>query len=233
MLARRADLIAVISILAIAVSTIWAGVAHAYSQWSIADNATYCGECHGDFRSNDYISPVDGENWGNLHDLHRETMLNRDCETCHLAGDEFPVMLNESAGGNGLAPVSCMGCHGVDPNPGTPNSNWGAGLRLHHLNAGVRPDRNDEKCDACHQNDPTPPAESVLPAFYFTPDAAHPNKPTDPCNPAPDLPEHFAGLTLGMDNDGDLDYDQVDSDCALFTDGFESGDTSGWASATP
>jgi hypothetical protein len=208
--------------------------ADAYSQWSINDDDTYCGECHGDFRSPSYTSPVDDQNWGNLHDLHRETMLEGDCDTCHLANDKFPVMLNESAGGDGLDPVSCMGCHGVDPNPGTANTHWGAGLRLHHLNAGVPADRNGDKCTACHQDDPTPPAESVLPAFYFTPDVNHPNKPTDPCNPAPDLPEHFAGLTLGIDNDGDLSYDQADTDCSgLLQDGFESGDTSAWSAAVP
>ena len=213
----------------------WSGAAHAYNQWSINDDATYCGECHGDFRSSSYISPVDGENWGNLHDLHRADMLNGDCQTCHLAGDNFPVLLNESGGGDGFEPVSCMGCHGVDPEPGTPNNNWGAGLRLHHLNANVRPDQNGDTCDSCHQDDPTPSAENVLPSYYFTPDIAHPNKPTDPCNPSPDYPENFAGLTLALDNDGDLLHDAADPDCSdgIFSDDFESGDTSSWSSVLP
>ena len=66
----------------------------------------------------------------------------------------------------------------------------------------------------CHDDDPTPPAESVLPAYYFTPDINHPDKPTDPCNPSPGFPEDFAGLTTGLDNDGDGAYDEADSDCA-------------------
>ncbi len=93
----------------------------AYDRWSINDDATNCGECHGDFRSNTYISPVDGMLWGNLHNIHRTTMLNGDCETCHLASDEFPVLLNESEGGTGFDPISCTGCHN------------GPGLRLHHI----------------------------------------------------------------------------------------------------
>jgi len=28
-------------------------------------------------------SPVDGQLWGNIHNLHRQTMLNGDCSTCH------------------------------------------------------------------------------------------------------------------------------------------------------
>lgn len=225
----------VVGVAAVVVLLGGSGVANAYSQWSINDDATYCGECHGDLRSGSYTSPVDGENWGNLHDLHKDVMLNSDCATCHLRSGRFPVRLNESEGGNGFEPVSCMGCHGVDPDPGNSNTGWGAGLRLHHLNAGVRADQNGFTCSStCHQNDPVPPTEDVLPSFYFVPDAAHPNKPTDPCNPAPDLPEHFAGLTLGMDNDGDLAYDQVDADCGgLLKDGFESGDTSAWSVTFP
>lgn len=187
------------------------GAALAYSQWSINDDATNCGQCHGDFRSNTYISPGDGQLWGNLHNIHRTTMLNSDCATCHGAGDRFPVLLNESEGGDGFDPISCMGCHGMDP--GTPDAHWGAGLRAHHLNAGVPADQNGDTCLDCHPSDPVPRRENVSPSYYFTPDAAHPNKPTDPCNPSPDLPEDFAGLTLGLDNDGDLLYDEADPDC--------------------
>jgi hypothetical protein len=180
-----------------------AGPVHAYDRWSINDDATNCGECHGDFRSNTYISPVDGMLWGNLHEIHRSTMLNGDCETCHLASDEFPVLLDESGGGSGFDPISCTGCHN------------GPGLRLHHLNASVPPDSNGDTCASagCHTSDPTPPSESVIPPYYFTPDGAHPNKPTDPCNPSPDFPENFAGLTIAVDNDGDLMYDGADTDC--------------------
>jgi len=210
--------------------------AEAYDRWSINDDATNCHECHGDFRSNTYISPVDGQLWGNLHNLHRTTMLDGDCDTCHLAGDEFPVLLNESAGGTGFEPIGCMGCHGIDP--GTAEPHWGAGLRLHHTNAGVPADNGGmgDTCVDCHTDDPVPAGENTSPSYYFTPDAAHPDKPTDPCNPSPDFPESFAGFDLGIDNDGDLAYDEADSDCGsidIFMDGFETGDTSAWSVVTP
>ncbi len=231
----RTGFLFVAGLAAIAASAIWTGTANAYDRWSVNDDATNCGECHGDFRAATYISLVDGQNWGNLHNLHRETMLNDDCAACHLASDEFPVLLNESEGGAGFEAVSCMGCHGVDPNPGTPNTEWGAGLRAHHLNAGVPPDQNGFTCLSCHPVDPLPPLESVPPSYYFTPDAAHPNKPSDPCNPSPGFPENYAGFTLGLDNDGDLAYDAADSNCGIpiFADGFESGDTSAWSDTVP
>jgi hypothetical protein len=193
--------------------------AEAYDRWSVNDDATNCGYCHGDFRNNSYVSPVDGQTWGNLHNIHRNTMLSGDCATCHYGagGDEFPVLLNLSGGGNGLAPISCMGCHGVDPqDPSQPNG-WGAGLRAHHLNAGVGPDASGRTCASagCHVNDPAPPPEDRLPSYYLNPGNNHPNMPTDSCNPASaGYPESFAGANMGTDNDGDLVYDENDPDCA-------------------
>ncbi len=193
--------------------------ARGYDRWSINDDATNCGYCHGDFRNSNYVSPVDGQNWGNLHNIHRTNMLNGDCATCHYgAGSgEFPVLLNASGGGNGLAPISCMGCHGVDPqDPMHPNG-WGAGLRAHHFNAGVGPDNNGKTCASagCHPNDPAPRPEDTLPAYYLNPGTNHPNMPTDSCNPASaGYPESFAGANLGLDNDGDLIHDEADPDCA-------------------
>lgn len=150
---------------------------------------------------------------------------------------KFPVLLDDSAGGSsGFESIGCMGCHGVDPDPGNPNEFWGAGLRLHHTNAGVPADGNGKTCVDCHSGDPVPPREDVLPSYYFTPDNNHPDKPTDPCNPAPGFPEDFAGMTFALDNDGDLLHDEADPDCGggeIFTDGFESGDTSAWSSQVP
>jgi hypothetical protein len=124
----------------------------------------------------------------------------------------------------------------------------------------------------CHDDDPPPPPETTLPSYYFTPDPNHTSKPTDPCNPAPGFPENFAGAVIGLDNDGDLLYDDADPDCGetptptptptdtpvpptptptptpvitftptptstptplpepteIFSDGFESGDTTAW-----
>jgi len=54
-----------------------------YDQYSVNKDATNCRLCHGDFRAGSYTSLVDGMNWGNLHDLHRTTMLGGDCSTCH------------------------------------------------------------------------------------------------------------------------------------------------------
>ena len=258
--------------------------AQGYDRWSINDDATNCGYCHGDFRNGNYVSPVDLQNWGNLHNLHRNDMLNGDCDTCHFGGDEFPVYLNQSNGGNGLDPIGCMGCHGVDPQDPTKPNGWGAGLRAHHTNAGVGPDAQGDTCVSCHGDDPVPRPENTLPSFYLNPGNNHPNMPTDSCNPASaGYPESFAGANLGIDNDGDMDYDEDDPDCAgptptptntptntppaptptptptatstpvaptptptntptatptstpppdlIFTDGFESGDTSAWFTA--
>jgi hypothetical protein len=79
---------------------------------------------------------------------------------------------------------------------------------------------NTRVCVDCHlDSDPnsfTPAPEDVLPPYYFTPDLVYPNKPTDSCNPAPGFPEHYAASNLtsiGIDNDGDLVYDESDADC--------------------
>jgi hypothetical protein len=142
-------------------------------------------------------------------------MLTGDCDVCHIGADEFPVYIASSNGGDGFEPVSCMGCHGVDPAPGIPNNGWwGAGLRLHHANAGVGPDNNGFTCATCHFDDPPPPPEDEAPSYYFLPDSNHPNKPTDPCSPAPSHSENYAGAVTGLDNDGDLLYDVSDTDCA-------------------
>lgn len=195
--------------------------AQAFDRWSQNDDPTNCGECHGDFRDDNYISPVDDQDWGNLHNIHRNDMLDGDCEVCH-GDNEFPVLLNSSTGGTGFDPISCSGCHD------------GPGLRLHHTNSGLTCSNSN-----CHTApDPVPPRENILPPYYFSPDSAHPDKPTDPCNPAPNFPENFAGLTFALDNDGDLLYDEADPDCGavggvIFSDGFESGDTLAWTSEVP
>lgn len=185
----------------------------AYEQYSQNRDATNCRACHGNFRSSSYTSQVDGMNWGNLHDLHRSTMLSGDCDTCH-GGNKFPVLLNSSLGGNGLSPISCMGCHGRNEdntaaNPASPNG-LGAGLRQHHFVSGV------ELCSDCHADaNPasyTPVGENVLPEYYVNPGTGHPAMPTAPCLGSGG--ENFAGATSGLDNDGDGVYDLADGDCA-------------------
>ena len=135
-------------------------------------------------------------------------MLANDCDTCHSSGGRSPVSLSSSVGGAGLDPISCLGCHGRTEG-GAVN---GAGLRQHHFTSG------ETICFGCHaDSDPgafTPVGENVLPPYYaVTPDAAHPDKPTAPCNPAGE--EDFAGTTIGLDNDGDGLYDQADGDCQV------------------
>jgi len=151
--------------------------------------------------------------WGNLHNLHRQTMLSLDCDTCHQASDNFPVLLDDSDGGSGLASIGCVGCHGREEdntaaNPGFPHGR-GAGLRQHHFNAGVM------VCANCHDDaDPanyTPVGENVLPEYYANPGIGHPSMPTDPCNA--DGSEDFAGAPIGIDNDGDGLFDGDDGDC--------------------
>jgi hypothetical protein len=83
-------------------------------------------------------------------------------------------------------------------------------------------------CVNCHSDsDPanfTPAGEDTPPPYYFTPDADHPGKPTDPCNLSPAFVEKMrnggfiVGSLDGLNNDGDEDasgqlYDQFDPDC--------------------
>jgi hypothetical protein len=186
--------------------------AQAYDRYSVARDATNCRACHGDFRAASYISPRDGLDWGNLHDLHRNTMLNGDCDTCHSSG-RFPVYTWQSTGGTGLAALSCTGCHGREAdngvsNPSSPHG-YAAGLRQHHVQAGVT------ECLSCHADADaatyTAVGEDVLPPYYASPGTGHPNIPTDSCNPAGE--EDFAGSPDGLDNDGDQVYDTADPDC--------------------
>jgi hypothetical protein len=131
--------------------------------------------------------------------------------------DRFPVFLNSSLGGDGLAPISCTGCHGRNEdntvaNPEFPNGR-GAGLRQQHQTAGVT------ECLECHEDaDPanyTTVGEHVLPEYYANPGTGHPAMPTGPCND--DGSENFAGIPEGLDNDGDVDYDGDDADCTTGT----------------
>jgi hypothetical protein len=214
-----------------------ASAGRAYDRYSENRDATNCRACHGDFRAANYRSAHDqqlwvvvdgGQTYTSLHDVHRRYMVSSDCDTCHSA-QRFPVFTRSSNGGTGFDPIGCAGCHGRsgDENPGT--SGYGAGLRQHHDRNGVH------LCRSCHADaDPatyTPVAEAVPPPYYFTPDPGHPNKPTDPCNTG-GIGENIAGGPEGLDNDGNDVYDQIDCS-TLFTDGFETGDTSRWSAAVP
>jgi len=176
--------------------------ADAYETYSTDRNTTNCAACHGNFRTGTYASQVDGSSWGtNLHDGHRgASMLNSDCNVCHQGSSRFPVSLFAS---NGTAPfnTSCNACHGRP-------ADGGAGLRQHHYRSGIT------ECSGCHgDSNPasfTPVGENVQPAGYFTPDPAHPTKPTDACNTGG--AESRFGSARGLDNDGDLLGDDCDPD---------------------
>lgn len=186
----------------------------AYDTYSQNGDATNCGACHGDFRAAPYTSLRPGEGvWpDSAHNVHRYDMLDSDCGTCHGGASRFPVRTDSSTGGSGFPAIGCLGCHGR--NEGTGDS--GAGLRQHHYRAG------QTVCVSCHLDsnpaNATPVGENIAPAYYFTPDATHPNKPTDACNPGPAYPEgRYAAATLGLDNDGDGVYDTNDADCQTAT----------------
>ena len=201
---------------ALVILTMGVSTAEAYETYSASRDATNCRACHGDFRASPYTSLKPGEGtWpDNLHNVHRYDMLNSNCDACHggLGGSRFPVSTYTSNGGGGLPAIGCIGCHGR--NEGTGDT--ATGLRQRHYRAG------QTLCVNCHNDanpaNKTPVGENVAPAFYFTPDTNHPNKPTDPCNPGPAYSEGiFAATTLGLDNDGDGVYDALDSNCQVAT----------------
>lgn len=169
-----------------------------------------CRACHGNFVGTPYVAFTDGATWNpDLHDIHRNIMLNFDCKTCHTGATFFPVFIGRSDGGTGLPGIGCLGCHGREEDIGHDaiSSGRGAGLNQHHHRSGV------SECAKCHTDaDPAnyrPVGERVRPAYYFAPDAAHPAKPTDPCTAS----ERFVSPLEGLDNDGDLLYELADPDC--------------------
>lgn len=228
------------SIVVLVILAVWSLKAHAYPTYSqgkvinpAGEEEPYgnCKTCHGNFRDPDYISLTDGKLWSEiytevtetepleergLHDIHRHIILDKlsrsRCNVCHRDTGRYPVVLNSSATTD-FDPISCVGCHGRDEDNSAENPSQiggrGAGLRQHHTNARVN------ECMTCHADaDPinyTPVGEDVLPPYYFTPDPEFPNKPTDPCNQLGE--EDYAGIRMGLDNDGDGKYDMSDRDC--------------------
>jgi hypothetical protein len=190
------------SLLILAALMLLAQSAGAYSTYSSNGSTGNCANCHGDFRgSAPYVSNFDSVAWSdpttgnpvNLHDGHREYMLNGDCNVCHMAASKSPVYTYQSAGGTGFQAIGCTGCHNGD------------GLRAYHENSGAA------SCYGCHSAT-TPPAENVKPPYYFTPDANHPNKPTNSCNA--NGSESAVAPTAGLDNDGNQLDDANDPACA-------------------
>jgi hypothetical protein len=185
----------------------------AYEQYSVNRDATNCRSCHGDFRSSPYTSKVDGQSWGDdLHDVHRNTMLSGDCDVCHLSSGRTPVLLNSAAGGSGgIANLSCTGCHGGSQDgTGTGTVGYGAGLRQMHWRGAV------VVCANCHTDsnpaNKTVAGENVKPPYYAN-NGGHTAIPTDPCNPSPTFTENLKATTLGLDNDGNGQFDMADTAC--------------------
>ncbi|MCL5022361.1 MAG: choice-of-anchor D domain-containing protein [Nitrospirae bacterium] len=192
--------VSILTFLALVLLSVNAGAFPTYS--SSGGSTGNCANCHGAFASGPtpYVSQHDGVAWKNpatganlsIHDGHRTYMLNSDCNVCHTGSSRTPVYLGSSNGGTGFQTIGCTGCHNGD------------GLRAHHENSGAY------TCYDCHSPG-TPPAENVPLPYYFTPDAAHPNKPTDPCNA--NGSESAVAPAFGLDNDGNLLYDAADPAC--------------------
>ncbi len=184
-------------VVAAGILVMWAGTALAFERYNDG-----CYLCHGAFT--DSTSPK-GTVFpsGGKHTMHRSSSyMDTECNLCHTTGDDHNPYTGSSNGTAFNPGVGCTGCHGRDYGGTVGNS--GVGLRLHHINADVT------ICSICHTSDPEPLPENVAPTYYGTPDT----NADDPCNMPPDYLEHWSlSDTSSLDNDGDLDYDQDDSDC--------------------
>ncbi len=198
---------------------LWSQPAAAYESYTTAadDTTTFCAACHGGFRTGGYVSLKTGEPWNDdMHDVHRRGMLDGDCNVCHAASGRDPVFLDSSAGGIGFPAIACVGCHGRAEDLAA-GGGYGSGLRQQHWVGGIT------LCVDCHDDSNpanfTPVAENVPPPYYFTPDTAHPFKPTDACNadPTANGAESKIGAT-GLDNDGNGLIDGADASCAVAND---------------
>lgn len=177
-------------LIALALLVVWMSDADAYQRYNGG-----CQTCHGAFTST--TSTKTGNVWSaNKHNVHRSQMLSSLCDACHKTGDSNNPYLNQSNGNADLPPIGCLGCHGNNYS----GVYKGAGLRKHHALKGVN------TCASCHSSDPTPVGENVNPVFYGKPGVNI----TDAKNS--DGSENWTSDGLGLDNDGDLLYDQNDPD---------------------
>jgi hypothetical protein len=147
-------------------------------------NTPSCYSCHTGFF-----------NRGSLHTLHvGSTKMTNTCTLCHTSTGDIPKTYSSGTdSGHG-----CDGCHA------------GPGLRLHHTATGVPADANGLVCADCHDSDPSPPQESSPPPYYLREDVSV----KFPCVTASAVGgEDRNGDGKGLDNDGDLLYDESDPDC--------------------
>jgi hypothetical protein len=146
---------------------------------------------------------------GALHDTH-DNMRSSNCLMCHAASNGDDPFTFKSGGSGGLN-QGCRGCHGIANGP-TNTFGWAAGLRLHHKNAGAPADSDGKHCYDCHTSDPAPSPESTRPVYFTNSNVLVKN----PClaSPAP-AGEDFDGDGKGLDNNGDLLYDENDNACGF------------------
>ena len=202
------QLITYLALISLFVLAVMVPIAGAY------DTYTDCADCHGRFQSSHLQFACSSQGREScmarhslaLHNGHANAptstppgMLNGNCNACHYGASRIPVYTNLSSG---TAPFnqSCSGCHD------------GPGLRAHHVNAGA------DTCYDCH-SDPAPTAENILrpvytAAFGTTSGTTQVN---NTCSPTA---AGFEGrlkdvASLGLDNDGNLLYDQNDPACAV------------------
>ncbi len=136
---------------------------------------------------------------GPLHDMHvGGGQMTSNCLLCHInIGDSPRTYTSGDPDGQG-----CRGCHGVDN--GT-SFEWGAGLREHHRQSDIT------ICLNCHSDSPSSILpENTLPVYYGRPDV----NVNYPCSSTTPGGEDWDGDGEGLDNDGDLVYDEGDPDCA-------------------
>jgi hypothetical protein len=180
-----------IGFVAVIVLGFWSALAMGYPAYrepssTTANPVPSCYSCHSGFY-----------NRGALHNsLHvGSTKMTNACTLCHTATGDIPK--TNSSGMD--ASHACNGCH------------IGPGLRQHHAAAGAPADSSGLFCADCHDSDPTPPyAESTVPPYYMMGECNVKN----PCLVTPASGgEDLSGDGKGLDNDGDLSYDQNDSDC--------------------
>jgi hypothetical protein len=185
-----------------------AGGSHAYDRYNEG-----CQLCHGAFT--DGTSP-EGTLFpsDNKHTMHRSSQsMNTECNLCHSSGDANDPFIGSSDGTVDNPGLGCMGCHGRNEDAGhdSISDGLGAGLRQHHDNAGV------PSCLLCHSDSSpanyTPVGEDVFPAYYGTVDT----NVDEPCNELQmaDMNENWSDDLdfVGLDNDGNLDYDATDAVC--------------------
>ena len=150
--------------------TIAAGQVVAYSDYTDSQ----CATCHSGFKDK-----------GALHDVHQNALTNN-CNMCHPNGAGSKPVSTSNAGD--ATTFSCLGCHGRDY--GGTVGMQAAGLRLHHANSGI-------SCSPCHDSDPAPLGENILPAHYGRADVTL-----------------VLSCDDSLDNDGDLSVDGDDLDCS-------------------